>query len=106
MKEGGSGEEDSVEGREGMREEGRMLNKTQLDGEDMTNTPYDEGDYPLDNLLDLIWPCVGQLLLGWIHLSSEDRLTKLAQFVLRRHAEEGGVKEIILFTVFIILALN
>lgn len=91
MKEGGNWEDSGWEGREGLKK---------------TNTPYDEGDYPLDNLLDLIWPCVRQLLLGWIHLSSEDCLTKLAQLVLRRHAEEGGVKQVILFTVFIILTLN
>ena len=45
---------------------------------DMINTPYDEGDYILDDLLDLIWVRVRQFLFGWLHLSREDRLAKLA----------------------------
>ena len=44
----------------------------------MINTPYDEGDYILDDLLDLIWVRVRQFLFGWLHLSREDCLAKLA----------------------------
>ena len=44
----------------------------------MINIPYDEGNYILDDLLDLIWVRVGQFLFGWFHLSREDCLAKLA----------------------------
>ena len=50
--------------------------------------------------------CVGEFLLGRVHLGSEDRPAHPAQLVLRRHTEEGAVKEVVLLTILIVLTLD
>ena len=65
--------------------------------------PYDKGDKIFDNLFELVWVCVGELLLGWVHLGSEDCPADCAQLVLRGHAEQGTVKEVVLLPILIIL---